>query len=68
MVCSWWSVESGDDGELLMAARKTVQTVAVCVRDQTEQIEKIGLPYTFYFYFCIFHFVIFLLFFCHVLC
>ena len=30
-----------------------------CVRDQTEQIEKIGPPpppYTFYFYFCIFHF------------
>ena len=27
--CSWWSV-GGDDGELLMAARKTVPTVALC--------------------------------------
>ena len=37
-----------------------------CVRDQTEQIEKIGPPYTFYFCFCIFYFD-FLLFFCPVL-
>ena len=29
------------------------------VRDQTEQIEKIGPPYTFYFYFFILFFVIF---------
>ena len=36
-----WSVEGGDDGELLMAARKTAPTVAVC---QTEQIEKIPPP------------------------
>ena len=28
--CSWWSVEGGDDVELLMAARKTVPTVALC--------------------------------------
>ena len=35
-----------------------------CVRDQTEQIEKIAPPpYTFYFYFCIFYFVFFSYFF-----
>ena len=28
--CSRWSVAGGDDGELLMDARKTVPTVAVC--------------------------------------
>ena len=42
-------VASGDDGEMLIAARKIVPTV-------TEQIEKIPPPpYTFYFYFCIFN-------------
>ena len=30
-----------------------------CVRDQTEQIEKIPPPYTFYLYFCIFNFLLF---------
>ena len=47
--CGWWSVEGGDDEGLLMAARKTVPTVALC--------------YTFYFYFCIFYFVFFCYFF-----
>ena len=28
--CSRWSVAGGDDGVLLMVARKTVPTVAVC--------------------------------------
>ena len=28
--CSRWSVAGGDGGELLMDARKTVPTVAVC--------------------------------------
>ena len=46
-----------------------------CIRDQTEQIEKFA-PYTFYFYFCIFNFLLFffcyyffvVVIFCHVLC
>ena len=38
------------------------------VRDQTEQIVKIGPPYTFYFYFCIFDFFFFsVFFFCYML-
>ena len=28
--CSWWSVEGGDAEGMLMAARKTVPTVALC--------------------------------------
>ena len=28
--CSRWSVAGGDDGELVMDARKTVPTVAAC--------------------------------------
>ena len=28
--CGWWSVAGGDDGELLMDARKIVPTVAMC--------------------------------------
>ena len=41
-----------------------------CVRDQTEQIEKIPPPppYTFYFYFCIFYFVIFFCYFFAMFC
>ena len=28
--CSWWSVEGGDAEGMMMAARKTVPTVALC--------------------------------------
>ena len=41
--CSRWPVAGGDDGGLIVVARKTVPTVAMCVGDQTEKIEKIPL-------------------------
>ena len=46
--CSRWPVAGGDDGGLIVVARKTVPTVAMCVGDQTEKIEKIPPP-THYF-------------------
>ena len=48
--CNRWSVAGGDDGVLLIDARKTVPTVAV--RDQAEQIEKI-----IFYFICIFCFL-----------
>ena len=41
--CSRWSVAGGDDGELLWMQGRLFQ-LCQCVRDQTEQIEKIPPP------------------------
>ena len=66
--CSRWSVAGGDDGVLLMVARKTVPTVAVCKRSGIENREDFPLHiilflfllfnFCFLFKFC-FHFLFF---------
>ena len=51
MVCSRWSVAGGDDGVLVMVARKTVPILAVCQRSDRENREDFPLPPTHFLYF-----------------